>query len=76
MFVRFSFTVVRFDLPQQDLGSFLTTACCIIFPTHTVPGQTKADDRGVCLGYDENEEASIGCFVTDDYPVDKGVIHQ
>jgi hypothetical protein len=76
MFVKFSFTVVRCDQPQPDLGSFLTTACCIIFPMHTVPGQTQADDRGICSGYDDNEEAPIGSSVTGDYPVDKRVTHQ
>jgi hypothetical protein len=43
---------------------------------HTAPGQAQADDRGVCSGYDDNDEAPVGCSVTSDYPVDKGVIHQ
>jgi hypothetical protein len=47
-----------------------------MFSTHTAPGQAQADDRGVWWGYDDNEEAPYGCFVTDEYPVDKGVIHQ
>jgi len=38
--------------------------------------KSQADDRGVCTGYDENEEAPIGCFVIEDTLVDMGVIHQ
>jgi hypothetical protein len=42
----------------------------------TVPNHVQTDERGVCLGYDESEEAPIGCSVTNDYLVDKGMIHQ
>jgi hypothetical protein len=46
-----------------------------MFPTHTAPGQAQADDRGVCSGYNDKEEALISCSVTNYYPVDNGVIH-
>jgi hypothetical protein len=38
--------------------------------------KVQTDERGVCLGYDDNEKAPIGCSVINDYPVDKGMIHQ
>jgi hypothetical protein len=76
MFVQFSSTAFRCDRPQQDLGSSLATACCIMLPMHTISKHVQTDKRGVCLGYDDNEEAPIGYSVTNDYPADKGVIHQ
>jgi hypothetical protein len=76
MFVKFSSTAFRCERPQQDLGSSLTEACCIIFPMHTIPKQVQTDEWGVCSGYGDKEVAPVGCSVTNDHPVDEGVTHQ
>ena len=48
----------------------------VIFPMETNLVKSRADDRGVCLGYDDNDEVPIGCFVIEDTLVNMGVIHQ
>jgi hypothetical protein len=43
---------------------------------HTGLEKSRADDQGVCPGYDDNNEAPIGCSVIKDTLVNMGVIHQ
>jgi hypothetical protein len=52
--------------PQLDAYLLITRA----------RNKVHTDERGICSGYDDNEEAPIGCFVIKDDPVNKGVIHQ
>jgi hypothetical protein len=72
---------VKFRLQQS--GVRLTSAGFRKFSHHRllhsvsyVQGQVQADVRGVYSGYDDNEQAPIGCSVTNHFSVDKGVIHQ
>ena len=76
MFVQFSLNAVAVGEPQEDFATFFTTACCIIFPMHTGLEKSRADDQGVCPGYDDNEEAPISYFVIKDALGNMGVIHQ
>jgi len=62
--------------PQRYFVNSLTTAGCIIFPVHTSLEKSRSDDQRVYPGYDDNEEAPIGCFVIKDALVNMGVIHQ
>jgi len=66
-------------LQSVTTGTFrnlFTTACCVIFPIHTDLEKSRADDQGVCPGYDDNEEAPISYFVIKDALGNKCVIHQ
>ena len=76
MFVQFSLYAVGIGEPQEHFATFFTTAFCVIFPMETDLVKSRADDRGVCLGYDDNYEVRIGCFVIEDILVNIGVIHQ
>jgi hypothetical protein len=70
---------VKFSLPQSAVcptatgfGNFSHHSMFhhVSYPHGPMPSP------GVCSGYDDNEEAPIGCSVTNHYPVDNGVIHQ
>jgi len=76
MFAQFSLNAVAVGKPQKDFANSLTTARCIIFLVHTSLEKSRTDDQGVCPGYDDNEEAPIGCFVIKDALENIGVIHQ
>ena len=76
MFVQFSLNAVAVGEPQDDFATFFTAACCVIFPMHTDLEKSRAEDQGVCTGYDDNNEAPFGCSVIKDTLVNMGVIHQ
>jgi len=76
MFVQFSLNAVAVGEPQEHFATFFTTTCCVIFPMHMDLGKSRADDRGVCLGYDDITKVPIGCSVTKDTLISMGVIHQ
>jgi hypothetical protein len=76
MFVQFSLNAVAVGEPQEHFATFFTTACCVIFPMHTGLEKSQEDDQSVCPGYDDNNEAPIGCSVIKDTLVNMGVIHQ
>jgi len=59
MFVQFSLNAVAFGEPQESFATFFTTVCCVTFPIHTGLEKSRADDQGVCPGYDDNEESPI-----------------
>jgi hypothetical protein len=76
MFVQFSLNAVAVGKPQKDFATSFTIARCIIFPMHTGLEKSRADDQGVCPGYDDNEEAPISYFVIKGALENMGVIHQ
>jgi hypothetical protein len=38
--------------------------------------KSQADNQGICLGNDDDNEAPTGCFIIKDTLVNMGVIHQ
>jgi len=79
MSAEFNFNVLGLGKPQRGFASLFTTADCISY--HTVPvctsiKQSRTDEQGVCPGYDDDEEAPVGCSVIRDILVNVGVIHQ
>jgi len=76
MFVQFSLNAVAVGKPQDNFATLFTTTSGVIFPIHTDPGKSRADDQGVCPGYDDNTEAPIGCSVIKDSLINLGVNHQ